>query len=96
MNIINIVCKSSNNFDAKVSKLCKGVKEVYIKKLDLFCACGYGQYKDYLTIEIDEKELKVSQYHTNSSLKDWYEDQENNTTINNFHKRRILELINLI
>lgn len=92
--IINIYClKSSTRFEAKVKAFYRYAKNIEILKLDLYSHAGYGQYKDYLTLTIDGEIIKLCLYHTNSIEVDNFRDMENSTTINNFYKTKVLQIL---
>lgn len=92
--IINIYClKSSKRFEAKVRAFYPYAKNIEIQKLDLYSHGGYGQYKDYLTMLIDDEIVKLCLYHTNSVEVDNFRDLENSVTINNFYKVKVLQIL---
>ena len=91
---INVYClKSSARFEAKIKAYYPYAKNIEVEKLDLFSHAGYGQYKDYLTMLIDNEIVKLCLYHTNSVEVDDFRDLENQVTINNFYKNKVLQIL---
>lgn len=92
--IINIYClKSSKRFEAKIKAYYPYAKNIEVQKLDLYSHAGYGQYKDYLIMLIDDEIVKLCLYHTNSVEVDDFRDLENSVTINNFYKVKVLQIL---
>ena len=59
----------------------------------MFSHAGYSQYKDYLTMLIDDEIVKLCLYHTNNTEVDNFRDLENSVTINNFYKIKVLQIL---
>lgn len=72
-NYLNI--NSSKNFQRKVLKFFPNAKNVSLDGLRLFEFAGYGQYKHFLSLTIDEEHLLFSLYHTNSIERDYYDSE---------------------
>lgn len=89
--------KSSRNFENKVSQFFPKGSEVEISDITLFSFSGYGQYKDYLYLTVDEKEVRIYDYHTNAPQKDWYSSDEFDSlgkrTQDNFIKNKVLTIL---
>ncbi len=58
---------------------------------------SYGQYKDYLFLTVNEKQIKIHNYHTNSIQKDWHSSDEfdslSKRTKDNFIKGKVLGIL---
>ena len=99
MKTINIYLniKSSKNFERNIAKLFPKANEVSINDITLFSFSGYGQYKDYLSLNVDGKDLRVYNHHTNSIQKDWYSSDEfdnlSKRTKDNFIKGKVLGIL---
>jgi hypothetical protein len=69
-NYLNI--KTSRNFERNVLKYFPKGSTVTLNIIDLYAFAGYGQYKNYLYLTVNGEDMKLSLYHTNAGMKDYF------------------------
>lgn len=93
---------SSKNFEKNVASLINNhityfdlpeLEEIYIKDAGIQLSSGYGQYKEYVTLDLNEKEFKLNIHSTDSQKYDYFKSLELNKTFSNKLKSLILRVI---